>query len=442
MGNDCWNMGQSVNLDDNLTFSLNSLYSNGPLGVRVDAWAVTNRGAKDPDSGDFRHGRYDRIDVKGSWNFRANLSKDFSVSFEPVLGITAVGTLAMEEAQNFVHQIMSLYPVYLPHDFDEPSVYPYVGMTLSATKKISHVGSHIIDATARFGTGNAVFFESNHEGALEFSLRDRETGIRTLYAFAGFSLSNPFSEKFTQSLYTEKLSGFQYGYGISAGFLCIDFSRSVRNDFGYCFVSADFMSLCRERRFKEEDFSFRTGRIRLLDKNFEHNSLSVPLRGGFSAVLKMHCTAGSPSLGTQENGITTVRFKRNYSMNSACVRYSKGFFRENLLSVYAEAGFGVSFWKYWRQFNMDPSAEDDRSEYSRKTLFFVNAEAGIEILPDWFFIADRARYKMLLFGGVHFFPDSKAVEKICVEDDSKSPGYDFSGFAPYFGFGVHVSIDI
>ncbi len=442
MGNDCWNFGQSKNYDDGLSFALNTYYQRGPLKVGIDLNAYTNRGYKESKLSEFVHGRYDMLLLNVAYQFRSSPEKRVFFSLTPEVGAGLVGKFGMNGAQNAVHDMLDLYRVELPYDYESPEFYPILNMTAGFGGTIAKIGRNRINIEAFFRSQNVFFYEYLQDYKAELSLKRDGNPYKTVFVFAGFNSVHSFTDNFTHRLYVEDIKGFKYGFGISSGLVNIDYAKYTGNGFGYTNVMIDVMSLFKERTFETEDFSFEVGRARILEKNFECNRVLFPLKNGFSAGVKLQASAGSPSRGTRENDITTIRFKRNYSFTTLDVRYTLGLFKNNFAELYAEGGIGFSSLSYEFLYNMNPDAEVQKSEKHTDILFALNIEAGLLFLPDAFLRSEGSAYKVLLFGGCNIIPDKATVTDIIRTDEDKDESYSFSGFAPYFGYGVHISFDM
>lgn len=431
-GNDKFSYGLSQNKDDQLTATTELHIILPYYFVDFAINSITNRGyktdLKDPLT--FKNGRYDELLLKAGTIIKLYDDSRFSFDLTGEAGFYLLGYFGMDLAQNINHKIHDVNSVRLKYEtFDKPFA-PLINSKLSFYWQPQDFIK--LDFSAAFN--NSLFYITEQSLKLDLQL-----GGKTEFSiFAGYNWKQAHNASPSLKAYKEVTTGFNYGFILNTGFGKLDFINYTATRFGLGTISVDFTSLTKHN-WKQTDLHFYTGAGCIINTEFLENQLQSKPYYNFSLYYNNKYVSGF-----KKNNInpSEYRYERDYTINTVGIKYEQPLpFIQNWITPYVELGAGIATFGLQKLANQIPQADFNSYKYKTKSFFELEANLGLNIIPQGMLNFGYSTYSLTLYAGTLILPQYKKAGEQIKQDTYRTADWQLKPFEFKFGFMVHMGLD-
>ncbi len=430
--NDKFSYGLSKNKDDQLTATAELHFILPYFFFDIYDNSITNRGykTKQSDPLTFSNGRYDELIVKAGTNINIFNTPTFDFIFTPQAGFLILGNFGMEFAQNLNHQMSCVDEVILEYEHFEKPFAPVV----NATASFSYKYSDFLKLQLDLHTDNAIFYTTSQSIRANAML-----GKKSLFnAFAGYTWNQTHNNSPSLKAYKNETTGFNYGFNLDTGLIKLDYITYGQSRNGIGSICMDFLNF-KNHNWEQTDLSLYSGLSFLINTEFLETQLESKIYKNLSVYLNNKYVSG---FKTNKVNPSEYRFERDYTITTVGLKYEQPLaFLQNWITPYVELGTGAA------SFGIEKLAYHIQNEnrysykYDTKTFWHLEANLGLDIIPQGFLNYGNAAYSFTVFAGTIFIPEHAKATKQIKHDTYRTDAWKLNAFEFKFGFAVHMGLD-
>ncbi len=422
--NDRFSYALSQNKDDQLTGSSDFLFILPYFFANINENSITNR--------TFPGGRYDELIIKAGTTLRLSEKLPVDILFTPQAGFCLLGNFGMEAAQNFIHTIYQLNKVKLEYEHFQNPFAPLINAqasfayTLPQTKFIKFQ----LDLTSE----NLIFYTTGQAFTFNTTLGTKST----FKLFAGYKWNQLHIDSPTLKAYKKETTGFNYGFSLDAGLLKFDYITFPKTKNGNGTISLDFLNF-KKHNWQQTDVHLFTGFSFLINTKFLETQVQTPSLNNFSIYLNNKYVTGF-----QKNCVnpSEYRYIRDYQILTLGIKYEQPLdFLRNWVTPYIELGTGIASFGITRLTNHLEAPALDSYEYKTKYFWQLEANIGLDIIPQGTLNFGNAAYGLTVFAGTIFMPEHEKATNQIKQDTYRTPDWQLHAFEFKFGFMLHMGLD-
>jgi hypothetical protein len=430
--NDKFSYGISENKDDQLTAS-NEIHIIFPyLFLDINLNGITNRGFKTDllDFSTFESGRYDEIIAKTGTTLNLLKISDFEIDFVPEIGFCLLGNFGMEFEQNLNHKSGTIDAVNLDYETFEK---PFVPLA-NAKFVFSYNPIDFIKTQISFSSNNIFSYSTEQNFVLNAVF-----GKKSIFnIFAGYTWNQNQNSSSTLKSYKDVTNGFNYGFNLDTGLVKFDFINYAKTKYGLGAINVDFMNFSKHN-WQKSDVHFLTGLTYFMNTEFLENQIQVDFVHNFSFYFNNKFVSGFKS---NKINPSEYRYERDYVINTFGVKYEQPLvFIKNWITPYIELGTGTAYFKVQKLANHIPTSTYDSYEYDSKVFWQMEANIGLDIIPEGKLNFGNSSYQVTVFVGTTFIPDYENATKQIQKDTYRAENWSLKPFEFRYGFAVHFGLD-
>ena len=430
--NDKFSYGISQNKDDQLTATAEIHIFLPYLFLDFDINSITNRGYKSEktDSSTFTNGRYDELQILAGTNINLFDISNFKLDFTPQAGICLLGNFGMAFQQNLNHKLSNVDEVQLNYEKFEK---PYIPV-LNSRLTFSYCSFDFVKVQLNVFSGNSLFYSTSQNIELNAILGNKTT----LKLFTGYTWNQLHNNSPSLKIWKSTTQGFNYGFNLDTGLFVFDFITYSHSRYGLGTISMDFMNL-KQSSWQKTDFSFYIGVSHLINTEFLETQIQSPSFNNFSVYLNNKYVSG---FKTNKINPSAYRYERDYEIITLGLKYEQPLdFLQNWITPYIEVGTGAATFGLQKLANHIPDSEFDFYKYSTKAFWQLEANLGLDIIPQGVLNFGNAAYSFTVYAGTIFIPaHAKATTQI-KQDTYRTADWQLHPFEFKFGFAVHMGLD-
>ena len=430
--NDKFSYGISENKDDQLTAS-NEIHVIFPyLFLDINLNGITNRGYKSNilDPSTFENGRYDEIITKAGTTINFLNTSYFELDFIPEIGFCLLGNFGMEFEQNLNHKSGTIDAVILEYEIFEKPFVPLINSKFV----FSYKPINFIKTQLSFSSYNIFSYYTEQNFCIN-AILGRKT---TFNVFAGYTWNQSQNLSSTLKSYKNVTNGINYGFNLDTGLVKLDFINYAKTKYGLGVINVDFMSFSKHN-WKNSDIHFFTGLTYFMDTEFLENKIQIDFVHNFSFYLNNKYVSGFKS---NKINPSEYRYERDYVLNTFGIKYEQPLsFIKNWITPYVELGTGTAYFKVQKLANHIPSSNYDSYEYDSKVFWQMEANIGLDIIPEGKLNFGNSSYQVTVFVGTTFIPDYENATKQIQKDTYRAENWSLNPFEFRYGVAVHFGVD-
>lgn len=430
--NDKFSYGLSQNRDDQLTATTELHFILPCLFFDIYDNSITNRGykTKQSDPLTFSSGRYDELLLKVGTNINIFNTPTFDFIFTPQAGFLILGNFGMESAQNLNHKMSCVDKVVLEYEHFEKPLAP----VLNAAASFAYKYSDFLKLQLDLCTYNSIFYATGQNIQANMTL-----GKKSLFnMFAGYKWNQLHNNSPSLKAYKNATSGFNYGFNLDTGLIRLDYITYIQSKNGIGSICFDFMNL-KNHNWEQTDLSLYSGFSFLINTEFLETQLESKFYNNFSVYLNNKYVSG---FKTNKVNPSEYRFERDYTITTVGLKYEQPLaFLQNWITPYIELGTGVA------RFGIEKLAYHIHNEnrfsykYDTKNFWQLEANIGLDIIPQGFLNYGNAAYSFTIFAGSIFIPEHANATKQIKQDSYRTDKWKLNAFEFKYGFAVHMGVD-
>ena len=430
--NDKFSYGLSQNKDDQLTATTELHFILPYFFVDLYDNSITNRGYKTniSDPLTFTSGRYDELLLKGGININIFNTQVFDIIFTPQAGFLFLGNFGMELAQNLNHQISCVDEVILEYEHFEKPFAP----VLNAIVSFAYKHSDFLKLQLELCSNNSFFYAVSQDIRVNTIF-----GEKTKFnAFAGYTWNQLYNNSTTLRAYKKETTGFNYGFNLDTGLIKLDYISYSQSKNGIGSICLDFMNF-KNHNWNQTDLSLYAGISFLINTEFLETQLESKIYNNFSVYLNNKYVSG---FKTNKVNPSEYRYERDYIITTAGLKYEQPLpFINNWITPYVEFGTGTA------RFGIEKIAYHIKDEncysykYNTKTFWQLEANFGLDIIPQGFLNYGNAAYSFTIFAGTIIIPDHEKAAQQIKQDTYRTDDWQLKTFEFQFGFAIHMGLD-
>ena len=430
--NDKFSFGISQNKDDQFTAS-NEVHLVFPyFYFDLNINAITNRGSKtNPlDPATFTSGRYDELIAKAGLTVNLFDNSDFKLDLTPKAGFCILGNFGMEWEQNLNHKLSNINDVNLDYEkFSRPFA-PVVDCKLSASYQPLDFIKTQLDITSN----NSIFYATEQTVTFNSTF-----GTKTLFnIFAGYTWNQTHTPSPTLKVYKDYTNGFNFGFNLDTGLVKIDYITYPNNRYGYGTVSLDVMSFTKST-WQQTDLNLFIGLSYLINTEFLETQIQTNKTGPVAFYLKDKYVSG---FKTNKVNPSPYRYERDYETMTVGLKYEQPLdFLQNWITPYVEIGTGAATFGLQKLAYHLPNENYDFYKYDTKAFWQLEANLGLDLIPQGLLNYGSAAYSLTLYAGTIFIPQHAQATKQIKQDTYRPANWQLHPFEFKFGFAVHMGLD-
>ena len=420
--NDKFSYGLSQNKDDQLTATAELHFILPYFFFDIYDNSITNRA--------FPGSRYDELIAKAGTNINIFTTPSFDIIFRPQAGFLILGNFGMEVAQNLNHKMSCVDEVILEYEHFEKPFAP----VLNAAASFSYKYSDFLKLQLELCADNAIFYTTSQTIQAKVIL-----GKKSVFkAFTGYTWNQTHTNSAALRAYKNETKGFDYGFNLDTGLIQFDYITYAQSKYGLGSICMDFLNF-KNHNWEQTDLSFYTGLSFLINTEFLENQLELKFYDNFSVYLNNKYLSG---FKTNKVNPSEYRYERNYSITTAGIKYEQPLaFLQNWITPYIELGTGAA------RFGIEKLAYHLENEncysykYDTRTFWQLEANLGLDIIPQGFLNYGNAAYSFTIYAGTIFIPEhTKATEQIKL-DSYRTDEWKLRPFEFKFGFMLNMGLD-
>ena len=422
--NDRFSYGISQNKDDQLTGSSDFLFILPNFFIDINENSITNR--------TYPGSRYDELIIKAGTTLRLSKKLPVDILFTPQAGFCLLGNFGMEAAQNFIHTIYQINKVKLEYEHFKKPFAPLINAQASFAYTLPF--PQFVKLQLDFTSDNLIFYTTSQAVTFNATLGTKST----FKLFAGYKWNQLHVDSPTLKAYKKETTGFNYGFGLDAGLLKFDYITFPKTKNGNGTISLDFLNF-KNHNWQQTDIHFLTGFSFLINTKFLETQVQTPSLNNFSIYLNNKYVTGF-----QKNCVnpSEYRYIRDYQILTMGIKYEQPLdFLRNWVTPYIELGTGIASFGITRLTNHLEAPALDSYEYKTKYFWQLEANIGLDIIPQGTLNFGNAVYGLTVFAGTIFMPEHEKATNQIKQDTYRTPDWQLNAFEFKFGFMLHMGLD-
>ena len=422
--NDKFSYALAQNKDDQFTASFELHFILPYLFIDINDNSITNR--------TFPGGRYDELILKTGTTLTLFDTLPFELTFTPQAGFCLLGNFGMEFAQNLNHKVSNVDEVKLEYEHFKKPFAPLINAQASFAYILPQ--AQFIKLELDLTLDNIIFYSTEQK-----ITANAKVGTKTTFnIFAGYKWTQTHINSPVLKAYKKETTGFNYGFNLDTGFLKLDFITYPQTKNGNGTISVDFMNL-QKHNWQQSDLHFFTGMCFIIDTEFLENQVQTPQLNNFSIYISDKYVSG---FKTNKANPSEYRYLRNYEIITMGIKYEQPLeFLQNWVTPYVELGTGIAMFGVTKLANHLPQSTFDSYEYEAKAFFQMQANIGLDIIPQGMLNFGSAAYSFTVYAGTIFIPQYKKATKQIKLDTYRTAGWQLHPFEFTFGFALHMGLD-
>ena len=264
-------------------------------------------------------------------------------------------------------------------------------------------------------------------------------GKNTIFnLFAGYSWNQTHNNSYTLKQYKTFTEGFNYGFNLDTGLLKFDYITWSDSNYGYGTISLDFINI-QKHNWQKTDINFYTGLSFFINTEFLETQVQTAPVNNFSIYLNEKYVSG---FKTNKINPSPYRYERDYELLTMGIKYEQPLpFLQNWVTPYVELGTGIASFGIQKLANHLPDLYSDSYKYDTKFFWQLQANLGLDIIPQGLLNFGSAAYSLTVFAGTIFIPDSAGATKQIMQDTYRTDDWKLQPFEFVFGFALHMGLD-
>lgn len=430
--NDKFSYGLSQNRDDQLTATAELHFILPYFFIDIYDNSITNRGykTKQNDPSTFTSGRYDELKLTAGTNINVFESPLFDIIITPKAGFLILGNFGMGIAQNLNHKMSCVDEVDLEYEcFDKPFI-----PILNATACFSYKAFDFVNLQLNLCSNNALFYTTDQNIQINALI-----GQKTLFnAFAGYTWNQIHNSSASLTAWKNAVTGFNYGFSLDTGLIKFDYITYPQSKNGNGKICMDFMNL-KKHNWEHTDLSFYTGLSFLINAEFLETQIESKVYDNFSVYLNNKFVSG---FKTNKANPSEYRYERDYTITTLGIKYEQPLpFLQNWITPYVELGTGLASFGIEKLAYHLPNETRYSYKYDTKTFWQLEANLGLDIVPQGLLNYGSAAYSFTIFAGTIFIPEYKKAGAQIKKDTYRTTGWELKPIECKYGFNVHIGLD-
>lgn len=422
--NDKFSYALAQNKDDQFTASFELHFILPYLFLDINDNSITNR--------TFPGSRYDELILKTGTTLNLFDSLPFELTFTPQTGFCFLGNFGMEFAQNLNHNMSNVDEVKLEYEHFKKPVAPIINAQTSFAYTLPQ--TQFITLKLDLTSDNIFFYSTEQKITANVTFGTNTT----LNLFAGYKWTQPHISSPALKAYKNETTGFNYGFNLDTGLIKLDFVTFPQSKNGAGTISLDFINL-QNHNWQESDLHFFTGMCFIINTEFLETQVQSQQFNNFSVYFNSKYVSG---FKTNKINPSEYRYLRNYEIFSIGVKYEQPLdFLQNWVTPYIELGTGAASFGITQLANHLPYSTFDSYKYKTKTFWQMEANIGLDIIPQGTLNFGNAAYSFTVYAGTIFIPDSAAATKQIKLDTYRSADWQLHAFEFKWGFALHMGLD-
>ena len=422
--NDKFSYGLSQNKDDQLTATTELHFILPAFFIDLYDNSITNRA--------FPGSRYDELIIKAGTTIKLtdDLPIPLDISFTPQTGFFLLGNFGMGLAQNLNHQMSCVDQVTIEYEHFEKPFSP----VLNAAFSFSYQPLDFVKLNLDLASNNAIFYCTEQKLKLQATF-----GNKTSFtSFAGYTWNQTQASSTTLKAYKNQTQGFNYGFSLDTGLFKLDFITYPQSRNGLGAICMDFLNF-KKHQWEQTDLSFYSGLSYLINTEFLENQLERKIQTNLSAYLNSKYVSG---FKTNKENPSPYRYERDYEIITLGLKYQQPLdFLQGWLTSYVEVGTGAAIFGLQKLAYHLPQENYDFYKYKTKAFWQMEANVGLDIIPQGLLNYGSAAYSLTLYAGTIFIPQHAQATKQIKQDTYRPANWQLHPFEFKFGFAVHMGLD-
>ena len=430
--NDKFSYGISQNKDDQLTASTEIHIFLPYLFFDLYINAITNRGFKSDITNPltFTSSRYDELKFQTGTTINLLNISDFELEFTPQAGFCFLGNYGMAFQQNLNHNLCNVDEVHLDYETFDKSFIPVLNSNLT----FSYYPLDFLKLQFDIFSGNSLFYSTKQNIELNAIFGDKTK----LKVFTGYSWNQTHNDSPSLKVWNNTTQGFNYGFNLDTGLFVFDFITYARPRYGVGTISMDFMNL-KKSSWQKTDLNFYWGLTRFINTEFMETQIQSPVFNNFSVYLNNKYVSG---FRTNKTNPSAYRYERDYETITFGIKYEQPLsFINNWITPYIELGTGIASFGIQKLANHIPEESFDTFNLGTKTFWQLEANIGLDIIPQGLLNLGNAAYSLTIYAGTIFIPDSVVATKQIMLDTYRTADWQLHPFEFKWGFALHMGLD-
>ncbi len=430
--NDKFSYGISQNKDDQLT-ATNEIHIIFPyLSFDINLNSITNRGFKTElsDFSTFTSGRYDELITKIGTTINLFNNSLFSLDFIPETGFCLLGNYGMEFEQNLNHKSSGINAVNLKYEtFEKPFAPLLNSKIIFSYKPVSFFQNQL-----SFSSNN-IFFYSTDQNIIFNTI----FGNKTLFnIFAGYTWNQNLCSSPTLKSYKNVTDGFNFGFNLDTGLVKLDYINYSKTRYGLGVINLDFMNF-KNHNWEKTDINLFTGLSFCINTEFLETQIESNPFYNFSLYYNNKYVSGFKA---NKINPSDYRYERDYVINTIGLKYEQPLsFIKKWITPYIELGTGIASFGIQQLANHIPESTYDYYKYDTKVFWELEANIGLDIVPQGKLNFGNSSYSFTIFAGTIFIPDYINATKQIKLDTYRTEDWSLKPFEFKYGFAVHFGLD-
>ena len=430
--NDKFTYDISQNKDDQLTATAELHFILPYFFIDISDNSITNRGYKtntaDPKT--FSNGRYDELLIKAGTHINLYETPSFKFTFTPQAGFCLLGNFGMGIAQNMNHQMNCIDEVQLKY---EKFARPFAPL-LNAQVSVSYNPLDFLKLTLNLDSNNAFFYTTDQSISAGVTLGSKIT----FNIFTGYTWNQTHAASTTLKVYKNATNGFNYGFNLDTGLIRLDFIAYQKSRYGLGSICMDFLSF-KNHNWEQTDLSFYTGVSYLINTEFLETQVESKIFENLSVYVNNKYVSG---FKRNKVNPSAYRYERDYQTITAGIKYEQPLdFLQNWITPYVEVGTGLAAFGLQKLAYHLPHENYKVYKYNTKAFWQMEANVGLDIIPQGLLNFGSACYSLTLYAGTIFIPQNKKAGAHIKQDTYRATGWQLKPFEFECGFNVHIGLD-
>ena len=422
--NDRFSYGLSQNKDDQLTGASELHFIHPYFFVDLYNNSITNR--------TFPGSRYDELIIKAGTSFKLFENLPVDIIITPQAGFCLLGNFGTQTAQNIIHKIWKVNEVQLEYeDFQKPFV-PLLNAQASFAYTLPQ--AQFVKLRLDLTSTNLIFYTTGQSITANATVGTKST----FNLSAGYKWNQTYINSPALKAYKKEANGFNYGFNLDTGLLKLDYITYPQTKNGNGTINLDFMNFTKHN-WQQSDVHFFTGFSFIINTEFLETQVQTQPLNNFSIYVNDKYVTGFKA---NKINPSEYRYMRTYEIITMGIKYEQPLeFLHNWVTPYIEFGSGIASFGITQLANHLEGSTFDSYDYNTKTFWQLEANIGLDIIPQGMLNFGSAAYSFTVFAGTIFIPQHEKATDHIKKDTYRTADWQLNAFEFKFGFALHMGLD-